>query len=181
MRAAAEWPPTRRPALAEHAWRTPRLVLRAWRASDLAQSDAMARTCQQRLATQGWGFWAVERRDTREFIGFVGLNRPQVALPFTPCVEIGWRLARAHWRQGFAGEAAREALRVGFEELGLPEIVAFTALTNQPSQAVMRSLGMARDGQGDFDHPAVPAGHALRRHGLWRMARADWLARQAWP
>lgn len=189
------------PELALRSWPTPRLVLRAWRASDLApfaalnadpavmahfpallttaQSDAMARTCQQRLATQGWGLWAVERRDTREFIGFVGLNRPRAALPFAPCVEIGWRLARAHWRQGFAREAAREALRVGFAELDLSEIVAFTALANEPSQAVMRSLGMARDGRGDFDHPSVAAGHVLRRHGLWRMARADWLARQA--
>lgn len=191
----------RRPALAHRQWRTPRLVLRAWRAGDLApfaalnadaavmahfpatlsaaESDAMARVCQQRLAAQGWGFWAVQRRDTREFIGFVGLNRPQAALPFSPCVEIGWRLARAHWHQSFATEAAHEALRVGFEALDLPEIVAFTALANRPSQAVMHRLGMARDARGDFDHPAVPVGHVLRRHGLWRLPRAEWLARQA--
>ena len=183
-------------------WPTQRLLLRPWQADDLvpfaalnadpqvmahfpalltrAESDAMAQRCQSLIEAQGWGFWAVQRKDSGEFIGFVGLHRPSATLPFAPCVEIGWRLARAHWRQGFAREAASEALRVGFEVLHLPEIVAFTALTNTPSQAVMRSLGMVRDAQGDFDHPDLPAGHRLQRHGLWRMPAPNTVASHGW-
>jgi RimJ/RimL family protein N-acetyltransferase len=100
------------------------------------------------------------------------------ALPFSPCVEIGWRLSRASWGQGFATEAARGALQVGFERLGLGEIVAFTAESNVRSAAVMARLGMHEDVAGAFDHPAVPEGHALRRHRLFRIDRAAWQAAQ---
>lgn len=177
---------------------TPRLRLRQWRESDLApffalacdpqvmefllplptraESDAAANRAKALVAQNGWGFWAVERKDTGEFIGFTGLNVPMATLPFSPCVEIGWRLARASWGQGFATEAARGALQVGFEQLGLDEIVAFTAEGNVRSAAVMERLGMHEDVAGAFDHPAVPEGHVLRRHRLFRIGRAAWQA-----
>jgi RimJ/RimL family protein N-acetyltransferase len=173
---------------------TPRLRLRQWRESDLApfaamaadpqvmafllplptraDSDAMAARLRDRIAGQGWGFWAVEHKASGEFIGFTGLNVPLAALPFSPCVEIGWRLARHAWGQGFASEAARGALQVGFERLGFDEIVAFTAVGNLRSAAVMARIGMHEDRAGAFDHPSVPEGHALRRHRLFRIARA---------
>jgi RimJ/RimL family protein N-acetyltransferase len=172
---------------------TARLRLRAWRESDLApffalacdpqvmefllplptraDSDAMVERLRQRFAENGWGFWAVEHKASGAFMGFTGLNSPAVALPFSPCVEIGWRLAREWWRQGFASEAARGALQVGFEQLGLDEIVAFTAWNNVRSAAVMARIGMKEDVAGAFDHPLVPEGHALRRHRLYRIAR----------
>ncbi len=172
---------------------TPRLRVRQWRESDLApffelacdpqvmefllplptraDSDASADRARALIAKNGWGFWAVERKDTGEFIGFTGLNVPLATLPFSPCVEIGWRLARASWGQGFATEAARGALQVGFERLGLDEIVAFTAEGNVRSAAVMERLGMHEDVPGAFEHPAVPEGHLLRRHRLFRIAR----------
>jgi len=175
---------------------TPRLRLRQWRESDLApfaalaadpqvmafllplptraDSDALAERIQARIAANGWGFWAVELKRSGEFLGFTGLNVPQVALPFSPCVEIGWRFARHAWGQGFASEAARGALQVGFEQLGLAEIVAFTAAGNLRSAAVMARIGMREDAAGGFDHPSVPEGHALRRHRLFRIARAAW-------
>lgn len=175
----------------QSSWPTARLLLRPWQDSDRepfaalnadpevmryfpsllsrAQSDAMVDRIQQRMAEQGWGLWAVQRQDTTAFIGFVGLARPNAELPFAPCVEVGWRLARAHWHQGFATEAAREALRIGFECLRLPEIVSFTAAINQPSRAVMERLGMVNRGE-DFDHPAVPEGSPLRRHVLYRLS-----------
>jgi len=177
---------------------TPRLRLRQWRESDLApffalasdpvvmefllplptraDSDAMAARVKARIAEHGWGFWAVERKDTGAFIGFTGLSVPMATLPFSPCVEIGWRLARASWGQGFATEAARGALQVGFEQLALDEIVAFTAEGNVRSAAVMTRLGMHEDVVGAFDHPAVPEGHVLRRHRLFRIDRAAWRA-----
>jgi RimJ/RimL family protein N-acetyltransferase len=131
---------------------TERLRLRQWKSSDRgpfaalnadskvmeffpslltrAESDAMADRCQSLIEKRGWGFWAVEAKTTQEFIGFVGLHVPSAELPFSPCVEVGWRLAFQHWGKGFASEAAREALRVGFELLGLREIVSFTTVRN---------------------------------------------------
>ncbi|WPH21225.1 GNAT family N-acetyltransferase [Variovorax paradoxus] len=172
---------------------TPRLRLRQWQESDLAPfaalaadplvmefllpvptraaSDALAARIRARIAEQGWGLWAVEHKASGEFAGFTGLNVPLAALPFSPCVEIGWRFARQWWGQGLATEAARAALQVGFERLGFDEIVAFTALGNHRSAAVMERLGMREDVDGAFDHPAVPEGHALRRHRLYRIAR----------
>jgi RimJ/RimL family protein N-acetyltransferase len=94
-------------------------------------------------------------------------------LPCSPAVEVGWRLARDAWGQGYATEAARAALSYGFDVLGLDAIVSFTATTNAPSIAVMQRLGMTRDPAEDFDHPAVPVGHPVRRHVLYRLARAS--------
>lgn len=172
---------------------TPRLLLRAWRDADLlpfaqlgtdpevmqyfpaclteADSDAFAGQIRQRMNQYGWGFWALELRDSGEFIGMAGLNIPRVALPFMPCVEIGWRLARPYWGQGLAFEAASAALEFGFTQLSLDEIVAFTALSNQRSQALMQRLGMQLDAAGEFDHPVLADGHPLRRHCLYRLQK----------
>lgn len=176
---------------------TPRLRLRQWRAADRAPfaalnadprvmehfpstldraaSDAIAGRCEAHIAERGWGFWAAERQDSGDFIGFVGLNVPTAALPFAPCVEIGWRLAHSAWGQGLASEAARAALSAGFGTLGLSEIVSFTALSNRRSQAVMERLGMRRTAE-DFDHPVLPEGHPLRRHCLYRLDAEAWHA-----
>lgn len=174
---------------------TARLFLRHWRESDRepfaamnadpvvmeffpapqsrATSDASIDAWQAELEERGWSNWAVELRSTRQFIGFVGLSVPRRALPFSPCVEVGWRLARAHWGRGYATEAAQAALRVGFERRALPEIVSFTSLLNVRSRAVMERIGM-RDMHEDFEHPAVPEGSPLRAHCLYRITRAEW-------
>lgn len=141
---------------------------------DRAESDAMANRCQSLIAQRGWGLWAVETKNTREFVGYVGLHTPILELPFSPCIEIGWRLAFPHWRKGFATEAALAALRVGFGQLGLLEIVSFASLQNLRSRAVMERLGM-RDSGTIFEHPAIPRGNALRRHCLYRLSRKQWL------
>ncbi len=133
-----------------------------------AESDALAARIRAALARYGFGLWAVEVRDGAPFIGFVGLSVPLFAAAFTPCTEIGWRLAPAHWGHGYATEAARAALAYGFERLGLGEIVAFTAADNVRSRAVMERLRMTRSARDDFDHPSLPEGHALRRHVLYR-------------
>lgn len=143
-----------------------------------AASDASIDALHAQFAAQGWGNWAVETRARGEFIGFVGLSVPKRVLPFSPCVEIGWRLARAHWGHGYASEAARAALQVGFERLGLAEIVSFTALANRRSRAVMERIGMVDAGE-DFDHPALPEGHPLRRHVLYRITKAQWAGHAA--
>lgn len=135
-----------------------------------AESDAIAARCEALIRERGWGFWAAELKASRAFIGFVGLNSPAADLPFSPCVEVGWRLAFSHWGKGLASEAARGALRVGFESLGLNEIVSFTAVGNFRSRAVMERLGMFES--GTFEHPHLPEGSSLRLHCLYRLPRA---------
>jgi RimJ/RimL family protein N-acetyltransferase len=142
---------------------------------DRASNEAECERIQGRIEQHGWGFWALELKENREFIGFTGLNTPE-GLPCSPCVEIGWRLAKPYWGRGYASEAAREALRIGFEQLKLDEIVAFTALSNYRSRAVMERLGM-QDAHEEFDHPRVPAGHPVRRHCLYRLTYRDWQSR----
>jgi RimJ/RimL family protein N-acetyltransferase len=176
--------------------RTDRLVLRGWREPDRepyaamnadprvmehfpgtmtrAESDAHVDAIVEHFAARGYGLWAVEVPGEAEFIGFVGLSVPRFQAHFTPAVEVGWRLTPSAWGRGYATEAARESLRFGFEDAGLAEIVSFTAPVNERSQAVMRRLGMRRDPAGDFDHPALPPGHRLRRHVLYRLSRAGW-------
>lgn len=142
---------------------------------DRAASDTMADHCESLIAERGWGFWAAETKDTHEFIGFIGLHIPIPELPFSPCVEIGWRLAFQYWGKGFATEAAHGALRVGFGSLELLEIVSFTSVFNLRSRAVMRRLGMQETGE-TFEHPNVPVGSPLRQHCLYRLSRVQWLA-----
>lgn len=173
--------------------RTNRLVLRRWRDSDRdpfaamnadpavmqyfpaplspVESDTMIERIEAHFDMRGFGLWALELAETGEFIGFTGLSTPRFAAHFMPAVEIGWRLARAAWGQGYASEAARRALTFGFEDGNLSEIVSFTAIGNLRSQAVMARIGMTRDPSDDFDHPLVPDG-PLRRHVLYRLQRS---------
>jgi RimJ/RimL family protein N-acetyltransferase len=181
---------------------TERLRLRQWRDADKApfaainadarvmqyfparldrkQSDKLLGELQNHIDYNGWGVWAVEEKATGTLLGGVGIQIPAPDLPVFPCVEIAWRLAAAQWGKGFATEAARGALRVGFEQLGLPEIVAFTPMTNLRSREVMIRLGM-RDTSQSFDHPAVPEGNPLRKHCLYFMSRKQWLAANPAP
>ncbi|MBL8211423.1 MAG: GNAT family N-acetyltransferase [Bryobacterales bacterium] len=104
-------------------------------------------------------------------IGFIGLGVPSFEAHFTPCIEIGWRLAARYWNRGLATEGAAAMLRHGREELGLTDLVSFTAMPNLPSRRVMEKIGLVHDAVGDFDHPRVPEGHWLRRHVLYRTRR----------
>ena len=182
---------------------TPRLVLRSWRDEDEAPMLAMstdpevmrhfpqvmtpeevsAFVVRQRslLAAGEPGLYAVERRDDASFIGFVGLATQTFEAPFTPCVEVGWRLVSEAWGRGFATEAAHAALRHGFEDLGLRDIASMTAVGNERSIAVMRRLGMHRDPADDFVHPRVPAGDDLRHHVLYRLRVDEWRAARGRP
>ena len=135
-------------------------------------SDALAQRIDAFLTDNGWGLWAVEVRDSGRFAGFTGLSPVGFTAHFTPAVEVGWRLAAWAWGHGYATEAAREALRIGFDEVGLNEIVSFTSVTNVRSQAVMQRLGMTHNPADDFNHPALPGDSPLRRHVLYRIARA---------
>lgn len=132
------------------------------------ESDAFIARIEAEFEEHGFGLWAVEVPGRAPFIGFVGLHRVPFDAPFTPAVEVGWRIAKEHWGHGFATEAARAAVHHGLTEARLPEILSFTSLDNLRSWKVMERLGMVRDRSGDFDHPSVPIGHRLRPHILYR-------------
>jgi ribosomal-protein-alanine N-acetyltransferase len=169
---------------------TERLILREWREADREpfarmncdpavmeflpallsrqESDAMVDRIEAHFAANGFGVWATEQKATGEFIGFVGLWIPRFEAHFTPCVEIGWRLAPAYWGKGFATEAAQTAMQYAFGELRLKELVSFTTMANIRSRRVMEKIGMTHDEADDFDHPSLPEGHTQRRHVLYR-------------
>jgi ribosomal-protein-alanine N-acetyltransferase len=175
---------------------TPRLILRRWRPSDAepyaainadpvameffpslstrAESDAAIARIDAALERDGFGLWAVEVRDGARFIGFTGAQRPSFEAHFTPCIEVGWRLAPAAWGHGYATEAARAVIDDVFAREDCDEIVAMTAVENRRSRAVMERLGMRYDPADDFDHPRVPDGHRLKRHVLYRLPRSAW-------
>jgi RimJ/RimL family protein N-acetyltransferase len=135
------------------------------------ESDRLADNIEAHFERHGFGGWAAELRETGEFLGFIGLAAPGFEAPFTPCVEIGWRLDAAHWGKGLATEGAQAVVRYAFDVLELDEIVSFTVPANLRSRRVMEKLGMIHDPRDDFDHPNFPSGHPLRRHVLYRLKR----------
>jgi RimJ/RimL family protein N-acetyltransferase len=176
---------------------TARLLMRRWRASDRgpfaalnddprvmeyfparltrAESDQLIDAIEAAFEQRGYGFWALELRASGEFLGFTGVAEVMsFKAPFTPSVEVGWRLARSAWGQGYATEAARASIAFGFQQAGLDEIVSFTSALNLRSAAVMERIGMTRDPAEDFDHPGLAEGSPLLRHVLYRISSGDW-------
>jgi RimJ/RimL family protein N-acetyltransferase len=175
--------------------KTERLLLRQWRDEDLPnmasinadpevmkffpkllsrqESNAAVDKFKSLISNNGWGFWAVESTRDRTLIGLVGLHKPAYALPFGPCVEIGWRLARACWGQGYATEAGIACLDFAFNELDLSEVFAFTPDSNMKSRAVMERLNM-ENLQANFNHPTVPLNSPLREHVVYQIDSRKW-------
>ena len=170
--------------------RTERLVLRRWTAADRdavralnadpavmatigpvmssEQSDAAMARWDASFDEHGFGLWCVDLAG--ECIGFTGLSLPW----FRDGVEVGWRIRSEHWGHGYAPEAARAALAFGFHEIGLDEILSFTAAINTKSRRVMEKLGMRHDPDGDFEHPSVPEESPLRQHVLYRLGADEY-------
>ena len=173
---------------------TKRLILRQWTDDDLlpfyklnsnkrvmeffpkslsqSESDNLAKRIKNLITENGFGFWAVELKETKSFIGFIGINQPQ-NLPFSPCYEIGWRLDFKYWNNGYATEGANEILRFCFKELDIKEIVSFTAKINKRSQSVMKKLNMV-DTQRNFLHPDIPKNLPISEHVLYKISKLQW-------
>lgn len=114
-----------------------------------------------------WGLWAVELKENEEFIGYIGLHSQPEQFEFSPCVEIGWRLAKEYWGNGYATEGAKAALEYAFNKLHLNKVVSFTAVINIPSESVMKKIGMTK--VGEFNHPKLSSGHHLEKHVLYEI------------
>jgi len=180
---------------------TPRLMIRPWKDSDIPEfaqmnqdpdvmeffpscstpeeSKSLVEFCKAHMVKHGFGPFAVEIKKTHEFIGFVGLSYPDFDAPFMPAVEIGWRIAKKHWNQGYATEAARFVLHEAFEKFNLKEVVSFTAMPNKKSMRIMEKIGMVRDLKDDFDHPKLDKDHWLCRHVLYRMTKEQLIAQDS--
>lgn len=175
--------------------RTERLYLRRWQASDRPpfaelncdprvveflprplsrqDSDALVDRIEAHFRQHGFAQWAVEIPRVTPFAGFIGLSIPRFEAPFTPCIEVGWRLDAAYWGRGYATEGARAALAFGFRWLKAEEIFSFTVPLNVRSRRVMEKLGMTHSARDDFDHPLLAEGHPLRRHVLYRLRNPE--------
>lgn len=181
-------------AMNNHTYTTERLILRRWQETDKPpfaamnadprvmeffpalnsreRSDNMADAFNEQLTAVGFTFWALERKDNNEFIGFVGLSKFNADLSFCPCVEIGWRLAFSDWGNGFATEAAKKCLDLAFTTFYLDEVVSFTTLTNTRSRHVMEKIGMVNSND-NFLHPSVPEASGMQEHCLYTITKAD--------
>lgn len=174
---------------------TERLLLRQWKATDLSTyislnqdkevmqyfpsllSEEKTRqhidVIQKDIEQDGYGLFALERKDTHSFIGFTGFAHPKFEADFTPCIEIGWRLARDQWGMGFATEAAKACLAYGFRTLQFSAIHSFTSVLNTRSEQVMKKIGMQKN--GEFDHPLLEEGHYLQKHVLYTIYPNEFL------
>ena len=170
---------------------TERLLLRRWQDSDREpfaalnadprvmeflpgcltreESDQLIDSIESHFDNRGFGLFATEHKAEHSLIGFIGLHVATFQAHFTPCVEIGWRIAAPYWGKGLATEGSREVIRFAFEWLRLESLVSFTVPENVASRRLMEKLGMTHDPAEDFDHPRLPPGHRLRRHVLYRL------------
>ena len=177
--------------------KTKRLLLRQWNKADLAdfallnsdpevmeylpkilnreESDNLADRIISLLSDNGWGFWAVETISNNSFIGFVGLHEPKYELPVKPCVEIGWRLSRKYWGNGYATEAGNAALEFAFKTLNLNNVYSFTSVANLKSESVMKRLKLENQNK-NFNHPSIPDDCQYREHVLYKIKKETWSA-----
>ena len=137
------------------------------------ESEAYIDAIIDRLEKNGFGFWAVALKDTNEFIGFIGLNSPNIGLKIEPCIEIGWRLKKEFWGRGFATEGAKRVLRYAFDECQFEKVYSFTTIRNRNSENVMTKIGMKNTNK-NFFHPKIPKEHPLCEHVLYVLTREDW-------
>ncbi len=171
---------------------TERLLIRDWKEEDLPifremnrdekvmkyfpkmlsdpETDSFFQRIQNELDTLGYGLYAVEVKETKDFIGFIGFHKATFSAPFTPCIEIGWRLKASAWNHGYATEGAKACLEYGFGKLNLEKVYSFTAVINHPSEKVMKKIGMTKE--MEFNHPSVEDGSSLKRHVLYSMTKS---------
>ncbi len=123
---------------------------------------------KEHITKVGYGLFALEKKEDHSFIGFTGFSHPAFDASFTPCIEIGWRLAASSWNRGFATEAAKACLVYGFKTLAFEDVYSFTAVNNAKSEQVMKKIGMQK--AGEFDHPLLQKGHSLQKHVLYKIS-----------
>lgn len=168
---------------------TERLILRSWRVTDRAvfaeinsnnkvmryfpkplsidESNGFVDRINSEFEETGFGLYAVEIKETGEFIGYVGFHRFAFDVPFSPGWEIGWRISDKFWNKGYATEAAMACIKYAQEKKLCNRLYSFTAVPNIASENVMKRIGMSFEGL--FMHPALAEGHWLKEHKLYSL------------
>lgn len=124
---------------------------------------------QDSLMDKGYCYYAVDRLDRQELIGFIGLMDKTFEAEFTPCVDIGWRLSANAWKQGFATEGARRCLKYAFNDLHIEKIYSMAPAVNTKSEHVMKKIGMKK--LSNFIHPMVESNERLRDCVLYEISK----------
>lgn len=143
---------------------------------DIEQVKDFVKKMNTQQEERNYSLWAVEIKESGEFIGFIGLNYTDWEADFTPAVEVGWRLDSKYWGNGYAPEGAKACLEYGFNKIGLEEIISLTVPFNSNSRRVMEKIGLKRDLNGDFTHPKLPKDHRLSQHVLYRLKKDSYSA-----
>jgi len=136
----------------------------------LEQSNAAALKFQKLISTRGWGFWAVEEKSTGQFMGYAGLHAPSTPFPFSPCVEIAWRMEEHCWENGYVLESGKAIVKFAVEEASLEEIVYFSSIHNKRAESIVSALAFKKE-KSTFSHPMVKEGDFLSEHYLYRFIK----------
>ena len=131
------------------------------------EADRLIDRFNRHMEDKGYTMWAVERKEDKAFIGFIGLLEITMAIEGQGAAEIGWRLDKCYWKQGYAVEGAGACLAYAFGPLDMAEVYSFTSAINTPSETVMKRIGMAK--VGEFEHPKLETGSPLKRHVLYKI------------
>ncbi len=142
---------------------------------DLETTKNLITKVNNHFDQHGYSLYACVKKDSREFVGFIGLLIADFNAHFTPATEISWRLSSKHWAQGLATEGAKAVLNYAFRKLQITEIVSFTAMDNAKSIKVMQKIGLQHNADDDFDHPKLDDNSPLQRHVLYRLSRDQFL------
>lgn len=129
------------------------------------ESNRFIENITQMIRDFGYGLYAVDRLDNSEFIGYIGFWHLDLEGYANPSIEIGWRLHKNHWNQGFATEGALKCLDYGFKHLKFKQLYSLTSKTNLKSERIMQKIGMHKI--DEFDHPEIKIESSLKRHILY--------------
>jgi RimJ/RimL family protein N-acetyltransferase len=120
-------------------------------------------------AENGFTYFATEILKTQEFIGMIGLAYQEYITDFTPAIDIGWRLKKSAWGNGFATEGAKRCIDFAFNELGIDKIISVCVFNNEKSENVMKKVGMTKI--GEFYHPSLTEYPEYQRHHCYEIRR----------
>jgi len=99
---------------------------------------------RQQYIDNGIGRWAVIDKQTNNFLGWAGLKLiTEQTNNHINYLDVGYRLIKKYWGQGFATEAARASLAYAFNEMQAPAVYAITDTNNAASHHVLLKVGLS--------------------------------------
>lgn len=130
------------------------------------QTTEFVHRMKRQFEDKGFCYFAVDRLDNREFIGFIGLSEQTYVADFTPCIDIGWRINSGEWNKGYATEGAKRCLDYARNILMLEDIYAVAPKINLKSEHIMKKIGLEK--QYEFEHTLLVNNDSLRTCVLYK-------------